>query len=108
MLARQSNEVETTSAARDGGRPEYRANRADQQFWESPLRPKRCLLAIHVKLRKVVASKLILDGSPQQISGFRQLCSVICSASLSPTNERAIRNSPPPMDSQRTTRAAVV
>src|ERR1700730_4087356 len=85
--------------ARHGGRPEYRAQQADQRAWNSALRPKRCLLAIHVKLRKVVASKLILDWSPEQISGFRQLCSVICSASLSPTNERAIRNSPPPMDS---------
>jgi hypothetical protein len=72
------------------------------------LAAQRCLLAIHVKLRKVVASKLILDWSPQQISGFRQLCSVSCNASLSATNSRAIRNSPPPMASQRTTRAAVV
>ena len=38
--------------ARHGGRPEYRAQEADQQAWESALRPKRCLLAIHVKLRK--------------------------------------------------------
>ena len=52
--------------ARHGGRPEYRAQEADQQAWESALRPKRCLLAIHVKLRKLVASKLILDWSPEQ------------------------------------------
>src|SRR5258708_4841046 len=36
----------------------------------SALRPKRCLLAIHVKLQKLVASKLILDWSPQQVSGW--------------------------------------
>jgi len=36
----------------------------------SALPPKRCLLAIHGKLRKIVASKLILDWSPQQISGW--------------------------------------
>jgi IS30 family transposase len=54
--------------ARHGGRPEYRAQEADHQAWESALRPKRCLLAIHVKLRKLVASRLILDWSPQQIS----------------------------------------
>jgi IS30 family transposase len=58
---------------RHGGRPEYRAQEADHQAWESALRPKRCLLAIHVKLRKVVASKLILDWSPEQISGWLKI-----------------------------------
>jgi IS30 family transposase len=56
--------------ARHGGRPEYRANEADHQAWESALRPKRCLLSIHVELQKMVASKLILDWSPEQISGW--------------------------------------
>jgi IS30 family transposase len=56
--------------ARHGGRPQYRANEADHQAWESALRPKVCLLAIHVKLQKIVASKLILDWSPEQISGW--------------------------------------
>ena len=59
--------------ARHGGRPEYRANEADQQAWESALRPKRCLLAIHGKLQKMVASKLILDWSPEQISGWLKI-----------------------------------
>src|SRR6202521_5752967 len=49
--------------ARHGGRPLYRANEADHQAWESALRPKACLLAIHVKLQKIVAGKLILDCS---------------------------------------------
>ena len=56
--------------ARHGGRPLYRANDADQQAWESALRPKTCLLAIHEQLRTIVASKLILDWSPEQISGW--------------------------------------
>src|ERR1700691_2202713 len=55
--------------ARHGGRPLYRANEADQQAWESALRPKACLLATHTNLRELVASKLILDWSPEQISG---------------------------------------
>ncbi len=55
---------------RHGGRPVYRAHEADDQAWESALRPKRCLLALHQKLREVVASKLILDWSPEQISGW--------------------------------------
>ncbi len=59
--------------ARHGGRPEYRAKEADSQAWESALRPKRCLLAIHVRLQKVVASKLMLDWSPEQISGWLKI-----------------------------------
>src|SRR5450631_1152984 len=55
--------------ARHGGRPQYRASEADQQAWESALRPKLCLLAVHSKLQENVASKLVLDWSPQQISG---------------------------------------
>ncbi len=55
---------------RHGGRPAYRAHEADDQAWESALRPKKCLLALHPRLREVVASKLILDWSPEQISGW--------------------------------------
>jgi IS30 family transposase len=39
----------------------------------SALRPKACLLAIHVKLQTIVASKLILDWSPEQISGWLKI-----------------------------------
>ncbi len=56
--------------ARHGGRPLYRASEADQQAWNSALRPKQCLLAIHGKLQEVVADKLILDWSPEQVSGW--------------------------------------
>ena len=59
--------------ARHGGRPVYRANEADHQAWESALRPKVCLLAIHGKLQRIVASKLILDWSPEQISGWLKI-----------------------------------
>jgi len=48
----------------------YRAHEADDQAWESALRPKKCLLALHRRLREVVASKLILEWSPEQISGW--------------------------------------
>jgi len=56
--------------ARHGGRPAYRAHDADRQAWASALRSKKCLLAVNRKLRDVVASKLILDWSPEQISGW--------------------------------------
>ena len=51
--------------ARHGGRPQYRASEADDQAWVSALRPKVCLLASHVKLQRLVASKLISDWSPE-------------------------------------------
>src|SRR6202049_619630 len=56
--------------ARHGGRPPHRASDADQQAWESAWRPKTCLLARHGPLRELVASKLLLDWSPEQISGW--------------------------------------
>src|SRR6202790_4245429 len=56
--------------ARHGGRAQYRASQADQQAWEAALRPKRCLLSTHRKLRKIVAGKLALNWSPEQISGW--------------------------------------
>jgi IS30 family transposase len=56
--------------ARHGGRARYRANEADQQAWEAALRPKPCLLATHTTLREIVASKLMQDWSPEQISGW--------------------------------------
>ena len=55
---------------RHGGRPAYRAHEANEQAWDSALRPKRCLLAVNCKLRDIVASKLVMDWSPEQISGW--------------------------------------
>ena len=55
---------------RHGGRPAYRAYDADQQAWNAALRPKRCLLVVNSELRDVVASKLMLDWSPEQIAGW--------------------------------------
>jgi IS30 family transposase len=56
--------------SRHGGFPVYRAHEADEHAWDSALRPKQCLLALHSRLREMVASKLILDWSPEQISGW--------------------------------------
>ena len=58
--------------ARHGGRPRYRASKADHQAWNSALRPRPCLLALHKQLRTIVARKLILNWSPEQISGWLQ------------------------------------
>ena len=71
-IARRMNRAASTvsrEVRRHGHRPAYRAHDADCQAWASALRPKRCLLAMNRKLRDIVASKLILDWSPEQISG---------------------------------------
>src|SRR5580692_1696006 len=39
---------------RHGGRSVYRASQADKLAWDSALRPKQCLLALHWKLREMV------------------------------------------------------
>ena len=68
-LSRATSTV-SREIVRHGGRPAYRAHDADGQAWQSALRPKRCWLAMNRKLRDIVASKLILDWSPEQISGW--------------------------------------
>src|SRR6201992_104245 len=55
---------------RHGGRPRYRAGKADHQAWKSAQRPKPCLLAVRKDPRTIVAGKLMLNWSPEQISGW--------------------------------------
>jgi len=59
--------------ARHGGRDRYRATRADDRAWRAALRPKECLLARNRKLCHIVASKLELDWSPEQIAGWLKI-----------------------------------
>ena len=56
--------------ARHRGRRGYRANHAEYEASLSALRPKPCRLALNGKLRKLVAGKLALEWSPEQISGW--------------------------------------
>lgn len=48
----------------------YRAHAADQRAWDKALRPKPCHLTEHPQLAKLVAQKLRLEWSPQQIAGW--------------------------------------
>ena len=75
MAGRLGRAASTVSReiTRHGGRAAYRAHDADRQAWVSALRPKRCLLVLNRKLRDIVASKLILDWSPEQISGWLKI-----------------------------------
>ena len=77
QIARRLDRATSTvsrEVSRHSGRAAYRAHEADDQAWDSALRPKRCLLAVNHKLRDIVASKLILDWSPEQISGWPKTC----------------------------------
>ena len=56
--------------SRNAGRSHYRAAEADEAAWNRSRRPKLCRLATHRRLRYLVARKLQLDWSPQQISGW--------------------------------------
>jgi len=55
---------------RNGGRQGYRANHADQAAWDRAHRPKPCKLVENRALARVVASKLQLAWSPEQIAGW--------------------------------------
>jgi IS30 family transposase len=55
---------------RNGGASRYRGTEADQQAWRRAKRPKPCRLALHARLRSVVAKQLRADWSPAQIAGW--------------------------------------
>ncbi|OXJ28244.1 IS30 family transposase [Burkholderia sp. HI2714] len=55
---------------RNGGRQYYRASQADELAWDRARRPKTCKLVRNRILAQVVASKLRLQWSPEQIAGW--------------------------------------
>lgn len=55
---------------RNGGRNRYRATLADARAWKEARRPKLCKLSRRPRLQRTVASKLVLDWSPEQIAGW--------------------------------------
>ncbi len=58
--------------ARNGGRTQYRAVRAEARMWRTTARPKCCRLAREPRLCALVAAKLQRDWSPAQIAGWLQ------------------------------------
>ena len=67
---RRSPSTISREVCRNGGRQHYRATEADNAAWVRARRPKVCRLAQHGKLRRKVATKLVQDWSPEQISGW--------------------------------------
>ena len=57
-------------ASKNHGAIKYRAIIADEQAWARSRRPKSCLLASRPTLCQIVASKLEMKWSPEQISGW--------------------------------------
>jgi IS30 family transposase len=55
---------------RNGGADGYRASSADQAAWDRAHRPKLCKLVQKRPLAHLVASKLRLEWSPEQIAGW--------------------------------------
>lgn len=68
-LKRAASSV-SREVARNAGIRGYRAVNADQRAWWRGRRPKVCLLARQDQLRRMVTAKLLIDWSPQQISGW--------------------------------------
>ncbi len=55
---------------RNGGQRQYRACKADEAAWDKAHRPKTCKLAENPALARIVAEKLQLEWSPDQIAGW--------------------------------------
>ena len=55
---------------RNGGPRRYRASQAEQAAWDRARRPKRCKLVENRALARIVASKLKLRWSPDQVAGW--------------------------------------
>ena len=69
-LGRAPSSVSREIARNSRLRWRYRAHISDQRAWDRALRPKPCHLARHPQLASLVAQKLRLEWSPQQIAGW--------------------------------------
>jgi IS30 family transposase len=55
---------------RNGGREQYRPSKAEAAAWARAARPKPCKLALNPGLREHVEQGLLLQWSPEQITGW--------------------------------------
>lgn len=68
-LARAPSTI-SREVGRNGGRKAYRAAGSDQRAWDCAIRPKACKLSFNEPLCRLIARKLGLKWSPQQIAGW--------------------------------------
>ena len=69
LLGRAASTI-SREIRRNGGQGCYRANRADQAAWDRAHRPKVCKLVENRTVAQIVADKLQLQWSPEQIDGW--------------------------------------
>ena len=72
-IARQLGRAASTISReirRNGGQTGYRAGQAEQAAWDRASRPKLCKLADNRNLAHLVADKLKIQWSPEQIAGW--------------------------------------
>ena len=70
QLLRRHPTTISREVKRNGGAECYRSSQADQATWDRANRPKICKLVENKALAHLVASKLQLQWSPQQIAGW--------------------------------------
>jgi IS30 family transposase len=70
VALRRAPSTVSREIARHGGWEGYRAEAAERAAWANARRPKPCRLATNPLLRRLVAQKLSLQWSPEQISGW--------------------------------------
>lgn len=69
-LLRRAPSTISREIKRNGGLGSYRASQAEQAAWNRACRPKICTLAKNPTAAQIVASKLQLHWSPEQIAGW--------------------------------------
>jgi IS30 family transposase len=76
MIARHLKRSASTisrEVKRNRGAMRYSGIWADERAWRKARRPKKCLLSTRPALRDLVIEKLLLQWSPQQISGWLKM-----------------------------------
>ena len=69
-LLRRAPSTISREINRNGGQSGYRASQAEQAAWDRASRPKPCKLAENRHLASLVADKLRVQWSPEQIAGW--------------------------------------
>jgi IS30 family transposase len=93
MAARLGRAPSTISREirRNGRREDYRASQADAATWDRARRPKRCKLRANRALARIVAAKLRMFWSPEQIAGWLKH-TYSCDESLHVSHETIYRS----------------
>lgn len=70
LILRRAPSTISREIKRNGGKNSYRAHQAENKAWQNAKRPKLCQLATNTILRDIIAEKIALKWSPEQISNW--------------------------------------